>query len=58
MFLLPIFFHFTSILATFWFHLFILLDRNYSSQTNFHWMSRFHKIQGGGFDLYFLEEGC
>jgi hypothetical protein len=40
------------------FHPFILPDRNCSSQPNFHWTTRFHKIQGGGFDLYFLEEGC
>jgi hypothetical protein len=39
---------------------FILTDRKCvaHAQSNFHWRARFHKLQGGGYDLYFLEEGC
>jgi hypothetical protein len=40
------------------FYPFILPNMNFSSYPNFQWTARFHKIQRGGFDLYFLEEGC
>jgi hypothetical protein len=31
------------------FHLFILPDKNCSSQPNFHWTAKFHKIRRGRF---------